>query len=155
MPRKALTPRRQRQGQLTVAVERRLLTGHWFPMGSEGFPEPSESELEALWETHRDTLMRKWFAGYEGEGGAFTRPWAWWAFDAPEPRRLLSGTCEPADKSLWFGVPAAWGKTVKPVWESERGYLRRKNLLTNTEIESARRKDRVEKTQKAKAKTVA
>ena len=144
MPRKALTPRRQRQGQLTVAVVRRLLTGHWFPMGSEGHPEPSEAELRDLWTGNRDRLMRKWFAVYEGEGGAFTRPWAWWKYgdtDHPGPhhRKLLSG--EVLGDGCWFGTPTHIRRQTRDArWETERQYLARRRLYTPEEKKASQRR---------------
>jgi hypothetical protein len=72
----------------------------------------------------------------------FTRPDAWWRFDAKEQRRLLKGDPENVVPGCRFsqGTPTqfksfeAW-KTMQ--YESEAAYLRRHNLLI-TQKESAR-----------------
>jgi hypothetical protein len=40
-----------------------------------------DDELRALWEAHRQAILREWIAKHPG-----TRPTCWWRYDAPEPR---------------------------------------------------------------------
>ncbi len=85
-----------------------------------------------------DELLDQWIAEHPG-----TRPWFWWRFIAPEPRRCLSGphryhSPEYADvpHRYHFGVPAiAVGPKfgIGETFETEREYLTRLNLLTAEE----------------------
>jgi hypothetical protein len=55
-------------------------------------PEPvfeNDDEMLEVWERHRDDIL-----SLRGEPGFMsyspgTRPWAWWKYDAPGPRRIL------------------------------------------------------------------
>jgi hypothetical protein len=87
-----------------------LLTGHDFslldpPPATEDNPPPDDV-LSAAWEELREELIAEQVAETPG-----TRPWAWWKWDAPEPRRVITG-----------------GQR-----ETETAYLRRLNLLTADE----------------------
>ena len=44
------------------------------------------TQIEAGWRELREAVLTAWGAARPG-----SRPWAWWQFDAPEPRRTLSG----------------------------------------------------------------
>jgi hypothetical protein len=79
MPRKLY---RQRKCGLSGYRKRWLLDG-----GPDlGFPEPGETdpdegELRELWAVHGDELTAEHVEGHAG-----SRPWAWWRWNAPEPR---------------------------------------------------------------------
>ena len=71
----------------------------------------SSEAQEELWETHRDEVLREWLKEYE----AGTRPFAWWKWDAPEPRRRVGGTGDTAQDArlnikpeFSFGIPDRW-----------------------------------------------
>jgi hypothetical protein len=95
--------------------------------------------LEALWCEHRDRLLAAWVRERSG-----SRPWAWWRFNAPEPRRLLSGRGVLLEQR-WRGlrVPLHRGlptfdsidETDPPKFESEAAYLERLGLLEPDERE--------------------
>jgi len=65
--------------------------------------------------------------------GLASRPWAWWYFESPEPRRKLGGKGEPFGESRdYFGMPhghLGYEADDPPLYESERDYLRRLSLL--------------------------
>jgi hypothetical protein len=61
----------------------------------------AEQYIRNLWSGWREFLLTQWISHYPG-----TRPWAWWMFDAPEPRNPD---------------------------ESEPDYLKRHGLLTKPE----------------------
>ena len=79
------------------------------------------AETRGLWNDSRDWLLDEWIHEEEPAGiinngernGPCTRPWAWWEFDAPEPRRQLSdgppnSTMQddhPSGGLLSYGVP--------------------------------------------------
>jgi hypothetical protein len=77
----------------------------------------------------------------------FSRPWAWWCFDAPEPRREAEDG-DGADPCA-FGTPRWWAEyregtptaSLPPgqLCESQRAYLVRLGLLTDHERELIRR----------------
>jgi hypothetical protein len=80
---------------------RRLLSSGsvFFPDGIRDFYlgedwQAGELNLEAIktaWEELREELQPEWIEKHPG-----TRPWGWWAFDAPEPiRNLISGEPPP------------------------------------------------------------
>jgi hypothetical protein len=95
------------------------------------------------------------------------RPWAWWKFSAPEPRRRLGGRGTPLCEftayapELHFGIPAFWRRANDfcdllklderrwpaidpddpPIYESEATYLKRLRLLLPGEARRLRRAD--------------
>lgn len=62
--------------------------GYWF----FSYPFKSLDEERAIWNEHKDMLVRKWVVEQPG-----TRPAAWWKFDAPERRRRIDGKVHPFD----------------------------------------------------------
>jgi hypothetical protein len=130
-----------------------LITGTGFDYNRR-WPERSNFDaMRKAWEELRHELLPEWIREHPG-----TRPYAWWKFDAPEPRRHM----EPHEWGAAFkmllaerggatgtkgGRPKAGGnhatiarlsrelgvpeRTAK--YESEVGYLMRLNLLTDDE----------------------
>jgi hypothetical protein len=99
-----------RRSEVNPAIERRLLTGETAGLPFEVYP-PSAS-VGVLWAQHGAGVLEAFIENNPGR-----RPWAWWACDAPEPRRRLSGVGTPCFEVLAhaeayaFGVPLDW---VKP-----------------------------------------
>jgi len=135
--------RREKPEELNGRQRYRLLTGtDWSFPRVPGFEH--DVEERASWERHRDELMEFWLQDPEEwekanpdrdqwvepvPGGPGTRPWAWWEYDAPEPRRVYPG------------------RPIGEEREPQIDYLRRLDLLTHVErgIEAAKaRRDRVE-----------
>jgi hypothetical protein len=95
-----------------------------------------------VWHDHGDQILADWILEHPG-----TRPWAWWTFDAAEPRHVVTGSelllpkDAPTDwEWCWrqrFGVQAFQHfrprEAPSPLVESEPGYLRRLALLTAEE----------------------
>jgi hypothetical protein len=106
-------------------------------------------ERQQLWNDHRAAVLDEWRDEHPG-----TRPWAWWAWDASEPRRAVAGAelllpvSEPHDwEWVWrenFGVPAFLQvrppSARDPRIETQATYLARLDLLT-TEERAALRAD--------------
>lgn len=109
-------------------------------------PFSDEAAMKAAWFEHRAALME--------HCGPGRRPWAWWRFVAPEPRRQLAGppplprpnyagstfsqACSLADRYS-FGIPSLWPRLEdynRAVFESELGFLRRLDLLLPGEAEA-------------------
>ena len=121
---------------LTLEQRERLLTGFQLSL-----PEPFEDEDDArrVWALHREELLADWTSNRPG-----TRPWAWWAFEATEPRKILAIKRQPSGDSryqpplrarkLSFGVPWPWYDWLQV--ESQAEYLRRLQLLTDAELEA-------------------
>jgi hypothetical protein len=137
-----------------------LLTGSTF---SDGFGRPDdprwffdEEAARRCWDELCDQLMREHLAcvdeqareeGVPPEFGPGTRPWAWWRYDAPEPRmhfdpdRTLA--ISQADSAEWakklnFGINQVWSKRSKergPRYESQVCYLFRHGFLTAEELD--------------------
>lgn len=97
--------------------------------------------VKKVWKALGAELLERWIAENPG-----TRPFAWWLFDAPEPRRrMLTGpkvlwvdslTCPPNARKWWFGVPACTSggdHEQKIVFESQAAFLERHGLLTEAE----------------------
>ncbi len=89
----------------------------------------------ALWQEHGTAITAEWVARQPG-----TRPWGWWRFEAPEPRRRLGGTGTPKHEVLAFvpvyrcGIPMYWLDSSidpgdPPRYESQAAYLARLGLL--------------------------
>jgi hypothetical protein len=81
-------------------------------------------------------ILKTWCRQHPG-----SRPWAWWRFEAPEPRRRVGGQGEQQagihDEGA-FGLPGYWNEETldaddPPVFESEASYLERHGLLTTSE----------------------
>lgn len=91
--------------------------------------------MRLVWDALRADLLGCWVI----ENPA-TRPWSWWEWDAPEPRRLVSG---PGNHSLtdpsssefgrrWFGLPTVLvveDHHDPSVYEGEGQYLDRIGLF--------------------------
>ena len=66
-------------------------------------------QVRQWWLDHRDEILPEFIRAHPG-----CRPFAWWRFDAPEPRRRLGGIGTPAHEllayapNLRFGIPARW-----------------------------------------------
>jgi hypothetical protein len=138
---------KERLEPLSETVQHFLLTGN--------YPERSQFELwvevwllndeqkRQRWEEHRDELLAEWGAAHPA-----TRPWAWWRYEALEPRQCVSGaelllpTLAPGDwQWCWkedFGIPGFVqcrpdGFDGLPEVESEAAYLDRHRLLSRAE----------------------
>lgn len=89
-------------------------------------PTALDELLADAWEQLRDALLKEWTSAHPG-----SRPWAWWRWDAPEPRRLLSaGGPGEGPSSMWYGTPVSHG-SMGPVgeYEGQTAYLCRLKLL--------------------------
>lgn len=89
--------------------------------------------MRAVWEDHGREFLEKYVAQHPGR-----RPFAWWRFEAPEPRRRLGGTGTPISPQLFFGMPSVYGEDYDtanpPKFESQAAYLRRLHLLRPDEL---------------------
>lgn len=118
-----IQPRRVEVGT-SERTRHHLLFGHDFDI-FDG-PDLDADGLAAAWEELHEELLAAHIAEHPG-----TRPWAWWAFDAPESRRFLGD--EPEDLSpfgVWYGMASSWGCAF---YETEADYLDRLGLLTDAE----------------------
>lgn len=79
-------------------------------LGDRRGPETGMTAGE-LWNKQKPAIMRTWLRQHSGR-----RPFAWWRFDAPEPRRRLGGTGTPWHECLAAiqmpmyerGLPVNW-----------------------------------------------
>lgn len=96
------------------------------------------------WECLRDELLADWVVKYSG-----SRPAAWWEFDSPGRRERIDGQPHPYDgrdvppypQGYELGVPLqsvfAWPVEREVGYESQRDFLARHNLLTESEVADA------------------
>jgi len=96
------------------------------------------------WECLRDELLPDWIVEYPG-----SRPAAWWEFDSPGRRERIDGEPCPGDVAEYpkypqgyeLGVPLqsvfTWPVEREAGYESQRDFLTRHNLLTESEVASA------------------
>ncbi len=90
---------------------------------------------------HGKEILKDWIAESPG-----SRPWAWWEVTAPETRRQIKGIEIldewPGDLVYDFGIPVysasyhlgeSKNKIKESDFESEAAYLKRLNLLTESE----------------------
>ena len=110
----------------------------------------TDEEWEKIWQDQREKAMESWVREYP-----CTRCWAFWQYDAKEPRARIGGKGQtPWDAGLAiapsysFGLPTTWisefemrhFKNLKGVaidfndlYESETSYLLRHHLLSPQE----------------------
>ena len=86
-----------------------------------GFGPETEEELQAGWLWVRDTLLPAYIASRPGQ-----RPWAWWEFQAPEPRRRVPPPPEKPGRKPMPSMLAGYR-------ESSLEYLTRLDLLSAAE----------------------
>lgn len=139
MPRKPVGVKKKSALGIPMGAFERLTRGY-----SILHDEPTLEESEKLWTANRDFLMgligkniKQKFPDYFFRGIAMpwgSRPWGWWQFEAPEPRKLLSGN--PDHILEWS--PTFFGKPhlVKSleahnflIFETQPEYLERLNFL--------------------------
>ena len=102
-----------------------------------------EAARRTAWFEHGDELLADYIRENPGK-----RPWAWWRYEAPEPRRRLGGASTSSEEAPhcpdWargssFGKPRVWAGDVceenPPRFESEAVYLERLGLLSDEELE--------------------
>lgn len=88
-----------------------------FDAAGKRLPVPSEAELRAAWQQHRDSIM----ADYRDRP---TRPWAWWQFDCTIPGAPLW--------PLWtFGTVGGidFRRRNRPSDFQQREFLAKHNLI--------------------------
>lgn len=122
MPAKRRIPRKRRKSMFTTHHLQQLRTGHdhgsafgggAFGDGRDGLQLGSRGlgDAKAAWQIFRDEILHDWIREqgphYRPQGPG-TRPWAWWAFDAPEPRRRIDGGIHPHDDPARHAHVAAW-----------------------------------------------
>jgi hypothetical protein len=105
--------------------------------------------MSHAWEQLADVILPEFIAEHPGR-----RPWAWWRFDAPAPRRLLvkpeDTGWHPMGEATSFGrhqlfqpitghdMPYGIFPPISDMYEPEHEYLRRHRLLTPEEREALR-----------------
>lgn len=125
---------RQRPDIVSPRTIQRLESGHDFDALFDG-PDLTEEELREAWEQLRETILADFIAKNPGR-----RPWAWWEYDAPEPRRQIAPGPKPVGDDRWFGMPRCYRGVPPPeMYESEADYLDRLELLTDQERETLAR----------------
>jgi hypothetical protein len=79
--------------------------------------------LPALWAEHQAALLEAWIDAHPG-----TRPWGWWRWEAPEPRRVLrNADCvhlqpdEARPPGRPWSTDPAW-RTGTARWSGEGGF---------------------------------
>jgi len=111
--------------------------------GFRGAPWLGE-EARRDWEANKAELLAYWLQdpiewartnvsqfGYPRPGAPGTRPWAWWWFDAPEPRPIIA---IDADPDSFKSVPGVLVRQCGAVFEPEAEYLARHGLLSDAEF---------------------
>lgn len=146
MPR-GIRRRAKARSEWTREQRQQLLTG--FEHFGQGFGRegsiyrPFDLDLaREAWEELREELLSEFI-----RERPFARPWAWWLFDAPEPRREAAEGEDNPDAENWLGSPAWWANyrerpsadaLASHGCESFRAYLTRLRLLTDSERAIAR-----------------
>lgn len=121
--------RRRRAWQFTEEHAGYLRRGSWwFASTGELWPGGAE-QIRQAWEEHRESILAEHIKEKPG-----TRPWAWWRFDSPEPRRQINPGPETSGPANYFGKPRRYSDMPpKDMYETETDYLRRLGLLTKAE----------------------
>ena len=153
MPRVSRKLKRRREGYTQWHIEQLLQGFTTHCNGGFGALHKGLGDIPAMqkaWEELKHELLPDWIRQYPG-----TRPYAWWKFDAKEPRQRTDGVQHPfqdrvrkarvqASSSpkfrgmayeLFYGCPRALitQEDFKAQYESELQYLDRLGLLTDEE----------------------
>ncbi len=136
--------------ELTIWRRDKLITGYsWdFLLQPREMPLCDE-DLRVVWETNRVAVLAYVFGEYNAYALRWKpyqknhfRPWAWWKWDAPEPRRVLSVRPDIDASAEGLNDPLkqihhadSWESLGIAVVEAEVDYLARLGLLTETELE--------------------
>jgi hypothetical protein len=100
------------RGQTPLRASAAAIPVRVFAWFMEESPRPLEVYVRGeaeLWAWAREVVLAEWIRQRPG-----TRPLAWWAHDAPEPRRRTGGTGDAACECTAYaelylrGVPAFW-----------------------------------------------
>ena len=102
----------------------RLLTGHDWPFLDGFAPALTDEELRAAWKALGKELLKEFIEKNPGR-----RPWAWWQFEAKEPRRVVG--VDVIDLPACGSQPAR--RCQYDIIETEAAYLRRLGLLSPAE----------------------
>ena len=93
-----------------------------------GRPKGQRFDPWAAWTENQDALLEYWIQDPEGwepawwmqprPPGPGHRPWAWWRFEAREPRRMIR------DGQAVEWIRESWGEGAREIWEGSRiGFL--------------------------------
>jgi len=135
MPRPHRRGKSRRESFDSPRTRVHLFMGEDWPFFFDGLTL-SEAELRDAWRQLAGDLTRRWLArDYPVDGvelpeqwkgrGPGSRPWAWWQYDAPGPRRELRRS------------PPACLQPFGDYLESEHIYLLRHGLLSPSEAQAA------------------
>lgn len=94
-----------------------------------------KSRLLTTWTEHKEKILTSWIRRFPG-----CRPFAFWLFDAKEPRQKISGAGKVNETypHYCFGVNESWEweENDIPYFESQASYLLRHKLLMENEREA-------------------
>lgn len=132
------------EGRLRPAAERTALQQAGTPYNPLLRYITGEEALQALWTAHRAWILEQWITARPG-----SRPFGWWKYEAPEPRRRLGGVGTLSNDRhplLELGIPTHWqiarpasvdrrelDPSDPPRYESQAAYLDRLGLLSADE----------------------
>lgn len=92
-----------------------LLSGDWDQGDFVVFKLGGERNVRAVWDSIGEELLADWLRNHP-----CSRPWAWWEYAAPEPRRRLGGIGDTfTDRQMSecaFGIPMGGWVTA---WDVE------------------------------------
>ena len=108
----------------------------------------TDTQLEVAWHRHKGAILDWWLHTYPG-----TRPWAWWQYEAQEPRKMVaSGPTRHKGlkdvlrgRRLSYGLPADTQgiadydlvcSLMESFFERQCMYLDRLGILTQAEADS-------------------
>jgi len=105
MPRKRLTAKRP-EAELSPELKEFFETGE---MSASGYLMDIAIR-QKIWTAVKKDFLKGWIIDHPG-----TRPWAWWKWDSPEPRKRIGGIGDPSHEHLKailphyeFGLPTQW-----------------------------------------------
>ena len=141
MPRKPAKKRIGVKKLLPDYLRKHLEKGVKPKAGEAGCFDILMIDLDKAWSTHNKAILATWITERP-----FSRPWAFWECSTPETRKQISGKKIsekwPGDICYNFGLPVysasyALGQSNNKInpddFESELQYLKRLNLLTDSE----------------------
>lgn len=143
--------KKRKKGKKKKYIKYEILTSNLFEVICDGYLLLDQSDIDIdlkdknlvkeIWNMHKKEVMEIWRSDPKGKAGQ--RPKFWWLVEATEPRLTIPyEEYKKLNDRPEYDPSKIKGEKPKPdlsIYESDRAYLKRLNLLEDWEIEEFKR----------------